>query len=231
MPFGSRKRDIAWYRKFITILVKGVIEVTRHVLVDAEVRTEKPVQVTSKFPCWEEPMPITAKVTAQMAPQKERLVKSFRLWRCVVRCFAPGSGAVLWCFWDALPAGSSFWCTLVAAEEFEYNQEHAFLAGGVRHMRLRQRFYFPARPTPAPRFKKQGKPDKFDANVSDAHVRSINSAERLLQLARWEIFLSSTFNIQNQVRKPETNSGAQADRPQCAQRASRTRPSSRQTNP
>ena len=41
-------------------------------------------------------------------------------------------------------------------------------------------------------FQKQGKPDQFDASVSDAYVRSVNAAESLFQHARWKILTSLT---------------------------------------
>ena len=96
-----------------------------------------------------------------------------------------GVGAVLQCRWDAHPAGSSFWCrncTFVAAEEFEYNQDHAFLVSGVHHMTLRLRFFLSGEDEAYTfnALQKQGKPDQFDANVSDAYVRSVNAAESLL---------------------------------------------------
>ena len=76
---------MVWFPTFMTIQVKDVV--TRCVLVAAEVKTEKTVQETPTFPCCEVPMPITAKITAQMASQKERLMKSFRFLRCVVSFF------------------------------------------------------------------------------------------------------------------------------------------------
>ena len=108
-------------------------------------------------------MPITAKLTAQMVFQKERLMKSFGLWPCVVRFFCSWrsfSQVPRYCSvagthpLQGLLSGAET-CTFVAAEEFEYNQEHAFLVSGVHHMTLRLSF-FPSgedEPTPTPRFK------------------------------------------------------------------------------
>ena len=72
-------REVVWFPKFMTMLRKDAIDVTRYVLVAADgEKMKKPVQLTRpKFPCCEVPT-LSAKRTAQMASWKDRSMKSLQ---------------------------------------------------------------------------------------------------------------------------------------------------------